>query len=126
MSELKKHRQTCNLSVRSLHPHPKNPRKDLGDLTELTDSIKKNGIMQNLTVIPGFYKMDGKFFNTDQEYTVIIGHRRLEAAKAAGLTEVPCRIYENLPENDQIATMLEENMQRNDLTVQLTKLLVGF
>ena len=117
MSEVKKHRQTCNLSVRSLHPHPKNPRKDLGDLTELTDSIKKNGIMQNLTVIPGFYKMDGKFFNTDPEYTVIIGHRRLEAAKAAGLTEVPCRIYENLPENDQIATMLEENMQRNDLTV---------
>ena len=117
MSEVKKHRQTCNLSVRSLHPHPKNPRKDLGDLTELTDSIKKNGIMQNLTVIPGFYKMNGKFFNTDQEYTVVIGHRRLEAAKAAGLTEVPCRIYENLPENDQIATMLEENMQRNDLTV---------
>lgn len=114
--EIKRHRQPCNLSVMRLHPHPKNPRKDLGDLTELTDSIKKNGIMQNLTVIPGYYDEDA-FINDEKEYTVIIGHRRLEAAKAAGLTEVPCRIYENLPENDQIATMLEENMQRNDLTV---------
>ena len=115
--ETKRHKIAVNLSTSILHPHPKNPRKNLGDLTELTESIKKNGIMQNLTVIPGFYKKDGKWFNTDAEYTVIIGHRRLEAAKAAGLTEVPCRIYENLPENDQIATMLEENMQRNDLTV---------
>lgn len=116
-NQTKRHKIAVNLSTSILHPHPKNPRKNLGDLTELTESIKKNGIMQNLTVIPGFYKKDGKWFNTDAEYTVIIGHRRLEAAKAAGLTEVPCRIYENLPENDQIATMLEENMQRNDLTV---------
>ena len=115
--EIKKRRQTVNLSTSILHPHPKNPRQNLGDLTELTESIRKNGVMQNLTVIPGFYKKNGTFFKTDVEYTVIIGHRRLEAAKAAGLHEVPCRIYENLPENDQIATMLEENMQRNDLTV---------
>jgi len=115
--ETKRHKIAVNLSTNILHPHPKNPRKDLGDLTELTESIKKNGIMQNLTVIPGFYKKDGKWFNTNAEYTVIIGHRRLEAAKAAGLTEVPCRIYENLSENDQITTMLEENMQRNDLTI---------
>jgi len=116
-NKVKRIKQTINIPVRDLHPHPKNPRKNLGDLEELTDSIKKNGIMQNLTVIPGFYRANGEWFNTEAEYTVIIGHRRLEAAKAAGLTEVPCRIYENLPENDQIATMLEENMQRNDLTI---------
>ena len=34
-----------------LEPHPDNPRKELGDLTELADSIKTNGIMQNLTVV---------------------------------------------------------------------------
>lgn len=115
-NQTKRHKIAVNLSTSILHPHPKNPRKDLGDLTELTESIKKNGIMQNLTVIPGYYDEDA-FINDEKEYTVIIGHRRLEAAKAAGLTEVPCRIYENLPENDQIATMLEENMQRNDLTI---------
>ena len=116
MDEVKRGKVTANLSISSLHPHPKNPRKNLGDLKELTESIKKNGIMQNLTVVPGFYKQNGDWFNTETEYTVIIGHRRLEAAKAAGLTEVPCRIYKNLPESEQITTMLEENMQRNDLT----------
>jgi ParB family chromosome partitioning protein len=49
-------------------------------------------------------------------YTVIIGHRRLAAAKAAGLDEVPCVIVE-MSEKDQLSTMLTENMQRVDLTV---------
>lgn len=40
------------IGLEHIHPHPDNPRKDLGDLTELSESIKKNGIMQNLTVIP--------------------------------------------------------------------------
>ena len=34
-----------------IYPHPDNPRKDLGDLTELTESIRQNGIYQNLTVV---------------------------------------------------------------------------
>ena len=37
-----------------INPHPDNPRKDLGDLTELADSIRQNGILQNLTVVPYF------------------------------------------------------------------------
>ena len=41
-----------NIGLEHIHPHPDNPRKDLGDLTELAESIKKNGILQNLTVIP--------------------------------------------------------------------------
>ena len=93
------------LSVDKLHPHPDNPRKDLGDLTELTDSIKANGVFQNLTVVP---EGDG--------YTIIIGHRRCAAAKAAGLTEVPCIVTE-MSEREQLQTMLLENMQRSDLTV---------
>ena len=40
------------LKLDSLVPHPQNPRKELGDLTELADSIKAVGIMQNLTVVP--------------------------------------------------------------------------
>jgi len=94
------------LKVELLKPHPDNPRKDLGDLSELTNSIKQDGIFQNLTVIP----------NDDQTYTVIIGHRRLEASKRAGLTEVPCTITE-MDEKTQASTMLAENMQRQDLTV---------
>ncbi len=92
------------LPVDKLHPHPDNPRKELGDLTELADSIRQNGIYQNLTVIP---ENDG--------YTVIIGHRRLAAAKLAGLAEVPCAIVE-MDRREQLQTMLLENMQRSDLT----------
>ena len=44
--------ELISLPITRLHPHPDNPRKDLGDLTELTDSIKVNGIHQNLTVVP--------------------------------------------------------------------------
>lgn len=94
------------IDVDNLIPHPDNPRKDLGDLTELADSIREQGIFQNLTVVPA---EDGK-------YTVIIGHRRLAAAKLAGLDEVPCAVVE-MDEDTQFSTMLLENMQRSDLTV---------
>ena len=96
------------IPVEQLQHHPENPRKDLGDLTELTESIKKNGIMQNLTVVPSEFEKD--------RYLVVIGNRRMEAAKIAGLAEVPC-VVSFMDHRTQIATMLEENMQRADLTV---------
>ena len=93
------------ISIADLHPHKDNPRKDLGDLSELTESIKVNGIFQNLTVTP----------RPEGGYTVIIGHRRMEAAKLAGLTELPCAVVD-MDERTQLSTMLLENMQRSDLT----------
>ena len=39
------------IPIKQLEHHPENPRKDLGDLTELAESIRKNGVMQNLTVV---------------------------------------------------------------------------
>lgn len=41
------------LGVKELYPHPDNPRLDIGDITELVESVRANGILQNLTVIPG-------------------------------------------------------------------------
>ena len=96
-----------------LFPHPDNPRKDVGDVTELAESIKANGILQNLTVVP---KLDGDTKWDGEAYTVIIGHRRLAAAKKAKLGELPCIVREMSP-NEQVKTMLMENMQRTDLTV---------
>lgn len=96
------------IAIEKLHPHPNNPRKVIGDVSELAESIKANGILQNLTVVP---------MNDDwTEFTVIIGHRRLAAAKQAGLTELPCAVVE-MTEKEQLSTMLTENMQRSDLTV---------
>lgn len=94
------------IPIEKLFPHPDNPRKELGDLTELADSIKVKGIMQNLTVVP----------QEDDTYTVVIGHRRLGASKVAGLTELPC-VIANMTPKEQIATMVAENMQRSDLTI---------
>lgn len=102
-----------NMPVECLIPHPQNPRKDLGNLEELTASIKENGIYQNLTVIPVNEAVPGE----EPKYMVVIGHRRLEAAKRAGLQEVPCAIVRGLTETQQLQIMLLENMQRSDLTI---------
>ena len=99
------------IPIGRLKHHPENPRKDLGDLTELAESIRKNGIMQNLTVV---YEKLGEV--DTGRYLVVIGNRRMEAAKLAGVEELPCVISE-MDHKTQIATMLEENMQRADLTV---------
>lgn len=98
------------LPVGRLHPHPDNPRKELGDLTELADSIKANGIYQNLTVVPDDPT------NSYTKFTIVIGHRRHAAAMLAGVSEVPCVVVEMTPK-EQVQTMLLENMQRSDLTV---------
>lgn len=93
------------ISIKLIDPHPENPRKNLGDLTELAESIKTNGIMQNLTVVP---KDDGR-------YMAVIGHRRLAAAKLAGLETVPCAVVD-MDRKTQLSTMLLENMQRSELS----------
>lgn len=126
------------IPVRKLHPHPDNPRKELGDLSELAASIKENGVYQNLTVIPGHYLNSREYIAkcvdeggdaaaaaaawtpkalwSSEDYTIIIGHRRAAAAQQAGLYELPCVIVE-MDEREQMQTMMIENMQRSDLTV---------
>lgn len=124
-----------------IHPHPDNPRKDVGDVSELAASIAVNGILQNLTVVKGHAMTQAEredlahLIDNEEnpalreiaertmdsgwsadKYTVIIGHRRLAAAKLAGVTEVPCVVAE-LSHKEQVSTMLSENMQRTDLTV---------
>ena len=118
-----------------LSPHPDNPRKDLGDLTEMAESIKTNGVMQNLTVVPNIQTTDeyDRLLDSDEKYsaayrnhaishafdggyTVVIGHRRLAASELAGLTELPCVVV-SMTYKEQITTMMTENAQRVDLTV---------
>jgi len=129
-----------NISIEKLSPHPSNPRTDLGELGELAESIKVQGILQNLTVVPQKpgYCISCQLYNgaigkciedhdkngrppcakweSKGTFIVVIGHRRLAAAKLAGLTEVPCSIAD-MTEQEQVATMLLENMQRSDLTI---------
>lgn len=118
------------IPIRQLHPHPDNPRKELGDLSELAASIKENGVYQNLTVIPGHYLSSREYISkcvdeggdaaaaaaawapkvmwVGDDYTIIIGHRRAAAAQQAGLYELPCAIVE-MDEREQMQTMMVEN-----------------
>ena len=132
-------RRMVYIPVDKLFPHPDNPRKDLGDVTELAESILANGVMQNLTVVPcvrdskayarlvdgadqAGIKYSDAYINHatrhafEDTYTVIIGHRRLAAAKAAGVSELPC-VISDMDYPTQIATMMAENLQRVDLTI---------
>ena len=105
------------IPIDHLHPHPDNPRREVGDVTELADSIRAKGILQNLTVVPMvLVDPDATISLGDDHYTIIIGHRRFAAAQLAGLTELPCSIVE-MTDREMIQTMIVENMQRTDLTV---------
>ena len=88
-----------------LFPHPDNPRKDLGDLSELAESIRANGVLQNLTVVP-----------FEDGWRLVIGHRRKAAGDLAGMAHFPC-VISDMDYKTQLSTMLSENMQRSDLTV---------
>lgn len=89
--------------IEDVKPSPTNPRKHLGDLAELTSSIKRHGILQNLLARP-----NGKGFE------LVSGHRRLAAAKAAGLKEVPVNVRE-ISDREVIEIQLVENCQRSDI-----------
>lgn len=98
-----------DIPVSQLMPNPHNPRRDVGDVTELADSIRAQGIKQELLVTPAGDR-DGV-----PQYRVVIGHRRLAAARLAGRDMVPCRIEELTPREER-ELMLVENTQRVDLT----------
>jgi len=94
-----------------LVPHPQNPRKamDPEDLQQLADSIKAQGVRQNLLVVPD----PGE----EGRHMIVIGHRRAAAARMAGLEQVPAVVDPTLTDAQQLELMLVENMQRSDLTV---------
>lgn len=117
--------EVVKIRVENIYPHPDNPRKDLGDVTELAESMKKHGVMQNLTVIPASAltadpedQPDADKVSVISDFHALIGHRRLEAAKLAGLVEVPCQIRSKISRKEQVGIMLLENIQREDLTIQ--------
>jgi len=79
-----------------------NVRTELGDLRELTASIKQVGVLEPLLVREG-------------DNLVVCGSRRLEAAKKAGLKEVPV-LVRPFTEQERVQAMVIENLQRRNLT----------
>lgn len=87
-----------------IDPHPDNPRKNIGDVTDLAASIKANGLLSPLSVVPN-----------GSRFRVIAGHRRLMACKQAGTGAVPCFVLD-LDPLQQLEAMITENCQREQLT----------
>jgi len=95
--------------------HPANPRTDVGDVTELADSIRGVGILEPLIVAPA---TDRAGEPVPGKYLLIAGHRRLAAARAVKLKAVPAIVRHALAGDPaaQLQAMLVENLQRVDLT----------
>jgi ParB family transcriptional regulator, chromosome partitioning protein len=94
------------IPVERIRPEPDQPRKTLGDLRELTESIREKGVLEPLLV---------RFMPREDCYYIISGERRYHASRAAGLREVPC-IEKNADDAETLEIALIENLQRKDLT----------
>ena len=96
--------------ISDIKRNPYQPRLnfDANKLEELTESIKKNGIIQPIAVRPDK--------NDLESYEIIAGERRWLAAQKAGLHEVPIIIL-NLDDNESLEVAIVENIQRHDLNI---------
>ena len=88
------------------------PRKSIQrqPLEELAASIKANGVIQPIVVRPLPEGGSG-----DARYEIVAGERRWQAAKLAGLTDIPV-IVRQLSDAQAVAVALIENIQREELT----------
>jgi ParB family transcriptional regulator, chromosome partitioning protein len=94
------------IPVDQIRPNPEQPRKALGDLRELTESVREKGVLEPLLV---------RFVPREDCYYIISGERRYHASRAAGLREVPC-IEKMADDAETLEIALVENLQRKDLT----------
>ena len=92
------------LPIGEIQPSPRNPRQRVEMIAELADSMRAHGQLQPIVVRPvaGGYEM-------------IAGHRRLEAARLLGWTEIAAVVRDETDDQAYIL-MLVENLQREDLT----------
>ena len=93
------------LDVERIDPNPHQPRAafDEGHLKELAESIRRHGVLQPIVVR-----------RAGDRYELVLGERRLRAAKLAGKTAVPAIVRE-VDDAESLKQALMENLQREDL-----------
>jgi ParB/RepB/Spo0J family partition protein len=85
----------------------RNVRLEESELASLVESIRKHGVLQPITVVP----------TEDGEHAeCLFGHRRLAAARAAGLAAIPCMVRERGSDDTRVLTQLAENRDRKNLS----------
>lgn len=92
-----------------------NVRDELGDLSELTDSIRSVGVLQPLIVRP-IAVSEREEYPEGTRYVAVMGNRRRAAAIAAGRDVIPVVVRDDITSDNQRLRMLVENLQREDLT----------
>ena len=102
--------QTNKIPIADLERNKYQPRTifDEEKLSELSSSIKENGVIQPIAVRPNKYE-PGKF-------EIVAGERRWMAAQRAGLNEVPVIVL-NIDNQKSLEIAIVENVQRQDLNV---------
>jgi ParB family chromosome partitioning protein len=94
------------IPIEQIQPNADQPRKDVGDLHGLTESVRDKGVLEPLLV---------RYLAESERYMIISGERRYHAACAAGLRELPC-IEKDADDAETLELALIENLQRKDLT----------
>lgn len=97
--------QENKVSIQEIHPNPNQPRTHFNEtqLQELSESIREHGVLQPLLVR-----------KSPEGYEIIAGERRYQAAKIAGIDELPV-IIKDVDDQEMLALALIENLQRSDL-----------
>jgi ParB family transcriptional regulator, chromosome partitioning protein len=94
------------IAIEKIVPNAEQPRKDRGDLKGLIESVREKGVLEPLLV---------RYLSESEKYMIISGERRFFAARAAGLSELPC-IEKDADDAETLEIALIENLQRKDLT----------
>ena len=92
------------IPIEQIRPDPLQPRKDMGDLTDLKASIVSVGILQPILVSVVGY----------EDYLIIAGERRYTAAKELGLEKIPA-VVRTVEEHHRLELQIIENLHRKDL-----------
>ena len=97
---------TIDIDVEAIYPFENHPFKVIDDerMEELTESIRTSGVLTPVLVRP----------DDEGTYEMISGHRRLRAAKRAGLRKIPAIIKEMTDDEATIA-MVDGNIQREEI-----------
>ncbi len=95
-----------DIEIAKIHSFKSHPFKVLDDerMQELVESVKEHGILTPVLLRPCGI----------DEYEMISGHRRMHAAKLAGLTTVPSIIRE-MDDDAAVVFMVDSNIQREEL-----------
>ena len=92
------------ISIKDLDPNPNQPRRSMGDLSDLTASIREKGVLEPILVR-----------HLGLRYQIVAGERRYRAAIEAGLAEIPC-VVRDANDAEMMELALLENLQRKDLS----------